>query len=228
MKLAVLGGSFNPVHIGHLALADAACVELGYDKVIFVPTFEPPHKRVAHDFASAEDRLEMLRLATEKNPRFEVSDIEIARGGVSYTVDTLSELSEKYSAQLSSKIGFIMGSDLLSGFHLWHNVQKIVELSDLVLASRKESGVRLDNAERSMNAPSVKYAGVEKLDESEREELRHNFEYPHKLLETPILPISSTDIRVMCAKRGSWRYLVPDGVYWYIIKNKLYGAEYGE
>ncbi len=228
MKLAVLGGSFNPVHIGHLALADAACVELGYDKVIFVPTFEPPHKRVAHDFASAEDRLEMLRLATKENPRFEVSDIEIARGGVSYTVDTLSELSEKYSAQLSSKIGFIMGSDLLSGFHLWHNVSRIVELSDLVLASRKESGVRLDNAERSMNAPSGKYAGVEKLDESEREELRHNFEYPHKLLETPILPISSTDIRVMCAKRGSWRYLVPDGVYWYIIKNKLYGAEYGE
>ena len=227
MKLAVLGGSFNPVHIGHLALADAVCVEFGFDKILFVPTAEPPHKKLAPDFASAKDRLAMLRCAVEKNPRFEVSDVEIARGGVSYTFDTLEELSKKYAGQLSAKIALIMGSDLLAGFPLWRNAEQIARMADLILASRQKNAISIVGAEKSLNVPSEKYATVSDLSAEEQENLRKNFAYPHKLLKTPILPVSSTEIRVACERGMSWRYLVPDGVYWYIIKNKLYGVADG-
>ena len=202
MTLAVLGGSFNPVHIGHLALADAVCAEFGYDKVLFVPTAEPPHKKPAADFASAADRLAMLRLAVAGNPRFEVSDAEIARGGISYTYDTLEEFSEKYRGELSARIGLIMGSDLLSGFHLWQNADKIAENADLILASRWRDFSFSSVSENSVNKPLGEYGALCELNDDEQEKLRLDFPYPHKLLRASILPVSSTVLPALRARVG--------------------------
>ena len=99
MKIAVLGGSFNPIHVGHLVLADEVCSTLGYDRVLFIPAFVPPHKEMTGGF-SARDRLEMTRLACEGDERFETESCEIDRGGVSYTYDTICYLEEKYSSEL--------------------------------------------------------------------------------------------------------------------------------
>ena len=117
MKVAVLGGSFNPVHIGHLALADEICVSLGYDKVLFVPVFSPPHKTM-NEALPPEKRTEMVELACQDDPRFKMEPCEIQRGGVSYTYDTICFIEEKYKPE---KIGLVIGRDLFSTFHLWKN-----------------------------------------------------------------------------------------------------------
>src|SRR3989338_1581087 len=109
MKIGILGGTFNPVHIGHLILAEEAREKLGLDKVIFVPTFLPPHKDNS-DIADASDRLMMIKLAIKKNRYFLVSDTEIKRNGRSYTIDTIKEFKEKFRAD---ELYFIVGSDLL-------------------------------------------------------------------------------------------------------------------
>ena len=226
MKIAVLGGSFNPVHIGHLSLADAVCNEFGYDKVLFIPTATPPHKKMAHDFASAEDRFSMLKAALADDSRFVADRCELDRGGISYTYDTLLELENRYKDELTGKIGFIMGSDLIAGFHLWHKAEKIAEIADLILASRKTSSINNAFSQaREKNTPIGDYGKYENLSDEEREECRQTFSYPHILLKTPLLPVSSTDIRIGVRNKGCFRYLVPNGVYWYIIKNKLYSVE---
>jgi len=225
MKIAVLGGSFNPVHIGHLSLADAVCNELGYDKVLFIPTATPPHKKLCADFANAEDRFNMLKEAIADDERFIADRCELDRGGVSYTYDTLLELYERYKDELVGKIGFIMGSDLIAGFHLWHNAEQIARIADLILASRQTGVLNAAKEHTSVeeNTPIGDYGKYANLSDEEKEAIRQNFSYPHILLSTPLLPVSSTDIRIGVAKKGCFRYLVPNGVYWYIIKNKLYG-----
>ena len=95
MKLAIFGGTFNPVHIGHLAMADDVCSTLGYDKILFVPAFVPPHK-IAKDMESPENRVAMLAAAFKDDERFEVEPCEIERGGTSYTIDTVKYIIEKY------------------------------------------------------------------------------------------------------------------------------------
>ena len=102
MKIAVLGGSFNPVHIGHLVLADCVCQELGYDKVLFVPCFLPPHKEMA-DAAPAEQRLKMVELAVKSDSRFEAEGYEIRKKGISYTWDTVCSLEKNMQVSLRIK-----------------------------------------------------------------------------------------------------------------------------
>lgn len=135
LKIAVLGGSFNPIHIGHLALADEVCTSLHYDKVIFVPSLNSPHKEMNCALLPSE-RLKMVRLSCKGDSRFLVEDCEILRGGVSYTYQTLEFLEKKYKNLLSEKLGLILGSDLFSGFHLWKNAQEISEKATLILARR--------------------------------------------------------------------------------------------
>lgn len=201
MRLAMLGGSFNPIHIGHLLLADEVCCKLGYDKVFFVPVNIPPHKNLA-DGATREQRLEMIQLAIANNPRFEIETCELDRGGVSYTFDTITYLMNKHGinseyGQLEGKVGLIMGDDLVDGFEEWGHYEQLPHLADIILARR------------------ICWEGTEPK----------VFPYKHIELENGVLPVSSSQIRnARATGSSSWQYLVPESVYGYIIERNLYGC----
>jgi len=190
VKIAVLGGSFNPVHIGHLALADAVHVACGYDRVLLVPANIPPHKEIAAG-ATTEGRLEMLKLATAGVGWLETEECEISRGGLSYTIDTLEYLSKKYASVLEGKIGLVIGEDLVEGFMKWKNPEAIASIADIIVARRPGS-------------------------------VTSSFPLPHVQLVNQLLPISSSEIRECIQGGKSWRYLVPDPVYRYIIGHTFY------
>ena len=199
MKIAVLGGTFNPVHIGHLSLAQEAVLTLGYDRVLFVPAFTSPFKQYAYDVSHAQ-RCEMLSLAIETDDHFGLELCEIDRGGLSYTFETIQFLSKKYSKELAEeadpvfqKIGFIMGADLIEGFTRWKNYSQILEQSMIVLANRTEVTT---------------------------------FNYPHLFLHNDVISVSSSEIREKIVKGNSWQYLVPQQVFTYIKTRNLYGCKY--
>ncbi len=217
MKLAVFGGTFNPLHIGHAMLADTIITELGYDKILFVPTFITPHKKYSGNVTS-EQRLEMVRAfcASEGNGHFETETCEFDRGGVSYTSDTLEFLTEKYKDKLEGKLAFVMGDEVAAEFDKWRNPEKVSALADLIIVHRYPD---IGAIEQTLykNTPSGEYKGdfAVKFD-------RDTFKYPHIYIENPMLPVSSTDIRSRIAQGKSFRYLVPPAVYEYIEKNGLY------
>jgi nicotinate-nucleotide adenylyltransferase len=132
MKIGILGGTFNPVHIGHLILAEEVREKLGLDKIIFVPTALPPHKDNLN-IAPAKDRLKMLKLAVASNKFFAVSDVEIKRQGRSYTIDTLKEFKAKYP---HDELYFIIGSDLLKYLSEWKDLSQIISMVKFVAATR--------------------------------------------------------------------------------------------
>jgi nicotinate-nucleotide adenylyltransferase len=131
-RIGILGGTFDPPHNGHLALAEAAISRLDLSKVIFIPARVPPHKP-AEDISSEQDRLEMLKLAVDSDNRFEISEIELNRGGPSFTVDTLSRLKTENPAQ---ELFFIIGSDNVSEMESWHQPEQIRELARVAAAVR--------------------------------------------------------------------------------------------
>ena len=139
MKIGILGGTFNPVHYGHLILGEQVLTQLKLDRVIFVPTFLPPHK-TDKGVVVASDRLKMIGLAVGGNKHFTVSDVEIQRKGKSYTVDTLREIKKQYP---NSGLYFICGSDLVAEIPTWKNVDQIYKLACFVLAKRPGFGKRL-------------------------------------------------------------------------------------
>lgn len=132
MKIGILGGTFNPIHIGHLILAEEAREKIGLDKVIFVPAYFPPHKENS-DIAGAKHRLAMVRLATSDNKNFSVSDLEIKRDGRSYTIDTIKELKVVYP---KDDLYFIIGSDLLEYLDEWKDLDEIIKLLKFIVATR--------------------------------------------------------------------------------------------
>ena len=136
MKIAVFGGSFNPLHIGHATVAETLVKEYGYDKVLFVPTFIAPHKEIA-GCISAEHRLGMIKAfcAADGNGAFEAEDCEIKRGGVSYTCDTLEYLKTKFEKVLDGKFALVMGEEIASEFYKWKNPDKISSLADFIINS---------------------------------------------------------------------------------------------
>ncbi len=139
MRIGILGGTFNPIHYGHLILGEQVLVQLKLDRVIFVPTFIPPHKS-NKDVIGSKDRLNMIKLAVSGNGHFTVSDLEISREGMSYTVDTLRQIKRKYP---SGELFFICGSDLVSEIPKWKDVGEIYKLAKFVLAKRPGFGKRL-------------------------------------------------------------------------------------
>lgn len=198
MRIAVFGGSFNPVHIGHLALAEDVCVTMSLDSLILVPAFISPHKASSMDtnggIVGPEHRLAMLAAALEGNSRLQVDDCEIARGGVSFTIDTLRFLEGKWGCWPD----LVIGEDLADGLPSWKEGTEILDKSRIIVARRPDTG----------ETPSV--AG-------------RSLPYPAVWLENPPLPISSTDIRSRISAGKSWRYLVPERVYRYIGDHNLYG-----
>ena len=133
MKLAIFGGSFNPVHIGHLSLAEAVLKELKFDRVIFIPAFQSPLKN-SPEGASSQDRMEMLAASIAGDPRFGFDNCEIRRMGISYTVDTLKDIINRYEPE--GKPGLILGNDLVSAFDKWQAPEEIAGLADIIIARR--------------------------------------------------------------------------------------------
>jgi len=197
LKLAILGGSFNPVHIGHLFLAEAALTGLGYDRIILIPAFKSPFK-AGVEGASPQDRMDMLTSSIPGDPRLTVDDCEIRRQGVSFTIDTIHEIISRY--QPEGKPGLILGDDLASTFGQWQKPAEIAELVDIIIARR------ISGPESSPLA---------------------NFPYPHKALDNEIMNVSSQTVREKIQSGGNWRYLVPPGARYLIEDRLLYGYAAG-
>ena len=190
-----MGGSYNPIHIGHLMLADAVALRYGYDTVAFVPAFLSPFKD-GHSGCTAEDRLAMVKLAIADNPAFYCEPCEIQRQGVSYTIDTLKFLKKKFP-QCEGKIGLIIGDDLLEGFSGWREAEHIPDYADIIVGNRI-------------------------IDRYLTEQAASAGKVPHLRVDNALLPVSSSGIRAAIQEKKSWRYLVPPAVYSYIKEHKLY------
>lgn len=201
-KVIIFGGTFDPVHNGHLIVARAAAEARGIGRVILIPAALPPHKPPAG--ASAEHRLEMLRLATADEPVFEVSDTELRRTGPSYTIDTLAQLSRDMP---DAKLHLLIGTDMLEDLPAWHRAHEVVEAAEILVAARRPWQQRLDEVFdklcRDFDADTVA-------------RLRQS------VVQTPRVDISSTDIRRRLASGLSIRYLAPDPVVRYVGEQGLY------
>lgn len=198
-KIAIMGGTFDPIHIGHLVTAEAVRHEFDIDEVLFVPTGNPPHKPTI-DVTTAEHRYLMAVLATAANPQFNVSRIEIDREGVTYTIDTIKELKELYGQ--NAKLFFITGADAINEILTWKDPKELLHLCTFVAVTRP---------------------GYNKRELFERvEELKKQFSSSIRFLEVPALAISSSDIRERAKQNHPIKYLVTEAVEHYINKNKLY------
>lgn len=197
VRLGIAGGTFDPIHIGHLIIAEVARQECRLDKVLFIPTGVPPHK-TGYTVTPAACRYEMVKMAIMDNPYFEISDIEVKREGFTYTVDTLRELKRMYPANV--EFFFIIGSDTLPEVKGWREASQVVKYCHFVVYGRPG----YDVAEREIRF------------------LRENMGASVYTVQGPLLDISSTDIRDRIEKGKSIRYLVPPVVEEYIYKNHLY------
>lgn len=200
MRLAVLGGSFNPIHVGHLAVAEAAREALALDRVLFVPCALPPHKP-PDDLAPARDRLAMVRLALRGHPAFAVSDIEVRRPGRSYSVDTVAALR----ATTRGALFLLVGADMLAGLPTWREARRLVALARVAAAGRP--GWSFD-ALRPRLARAFGAAFLRGLD--------------RRRIDAPLVGVSSSDIRRRARDGRSIRYLVPEAVARYIRRRELY------
>ena len=194
MKIGVLGGTFDPIHLGHLMLAGAAKNQYGLDKVVFVPAFIPPNKLNRRDITPAPYRYEMVRLAIQDIPGFEISDIELSRPDISYTVDTLRSFKQQFP---DAEFYLIMGEDTLQDLPRWQESEKIRDLAKILVADR----------ESSTGAHAIK----NEKDRFEGSRIRMN-----------VCPVSSTEIRSRLLLPGSLGDLIPEKVERYIRKMNLY------
>ncbi|HEX8085604.1 MAG TPA: nicotinate-nucleotide adenylyltransferase [Solirubrobacteraceae bacterium] len=192
----MLGGSFNPLHIGHLVMAQEAHAQLRLDRVILMPVAAPPHKELADD-PGPEQRLQMCELAVAKDDRFTVSRLELDRGGPSYTVDTLREI---HAASPGDDLTFIVGGDMAHSLPTWREPEAVLQLATLAVAER-EGAARTDIAERLSGL-----AGPDRI----------------RFFDMPRLDISSTDIRNRVRHALPIRYMVPDDVVRAIGANGWY------
>ena len=198
MDIGVLGGTFDPVHVGHLIIAEEARIRLGLSQVVFVPAGQPWLKQDS-DISSGEHRLEMIRLAIAPNAFFRASTVDLERPGPSYTVDTLADLKRELGQE--GNLYFILGLDALAGLPTWKEPQKIVELCYLVAARRAEAmDVDMDSLKRSI--PSISSRVI--------------------ILDNPLIDISSSEIRQRVAEGKSIHEMVPNAVERYIREKRLY------
>jgi nicotinate-nucleotide adenylyltransferase len=201
MRIAVFGGSFNPPHNGHVAAAAAARLTLAAGRLIVVPAAKPPHKAQEDGSPTPEERLRLTRLAFESLACTEVSDLELSRGGLSYTVDTLAALKAQNPAD---ELILLVGTDMLESFETWRDFRRIFALASIAAFPR---GAEEAQVIRTLAA-------------------RYKQDYGAAVfpLELPPLPASSTSIRAALKKRKG-NNLLPEAVYWEIIKKRFYGAQ---
>ncbi len=191
-KIGFFGGTFDPIHIGHLIVADSVRYNSGLDKIIFVPTKIHPIKDNTY-ITPVEHRFNMVSLAIKNHPNFEVSDYELKKEGVSYTVDTMRYFKTVFP-NLHFQRYLLIGSDVVNEFHQWHQPEQILELCNIIAFYR--AGTKIE--------PKSK--------------LCRKFQYS----EVPLLHISASEIRHRIQHGMPFRYFVTDSVRSYIIDNSLY------
>jgi len=200
--IGVLGGTFDPIHVGHLILAEEARIKLGLSEVLFVPAGQPWLKP-DRSITPAAHRVEMLRRAIATNPYFKLCTLEVERPGPSYSVDTITMLQEQLGAE--ARFFFILGRDSLADLPLWKEPNKLVQICKLVVAPRCGKGfLALSSDLKSLEEtiPGVRDNVIQ--------------------LDMPVIEISSSEIRKRVAQGLSIRYLVPAEVGKYIIEQKIY------
>jgi len=194
VKIGILGGSFNPVHNGHLFLAEKVFSALKLDRIIFVPVYQSPFKlnnfSLENKMPSANDRLDMLGASLTGDDRFTIDNCEIKREGVSYTINTLEDIITRYNP--SGKPVLIIGDDLAADFLKWHESVKILQLADIAVARRKDSAIE-------------------------------KYSFPCILVENEVMEVSSREIRQKIEEDNNWLSLVPLGVRQIIEERQLYG-----
>jgi nicotinate-nucleotide adenylyltransferase len=193
MKIGILGGTFNPIHNGHLIIAKQTGKRFKLDKIIFIPCHTPYHKN-SKELISPKHRLAMVKKAVKGISYFKTSDIEIKRGGLTYSIDTLKHLTKRYKPE--TKFYFIIGSDSLSELPLWKEIKELVKLCNFIAVAR--AGVIAKRRLPSYLTPHIFH------------------------INTPLSDISSSEIRERVRKKQSIKYLVSKPIEKYIINNKLY------
>lgn len=195
-----MGGTFDPIHYGHLAMAEGACQLAKLDRVVFLPNRQPPHK-AGRVVSPAEHRAAMVQQAIAGNPRFAFSDLELKREGPSYTIDTVRALQ---AAHPDWELAFLVGMDSLLEIQTWREYATLLQMIDLLVVTRP--GYARDRQEAMLAALGP--------------ELTRRI----RVLETPGVAVSSSELRRLAAAGYSLRYLVPDAVAAYIREHGLYGG----
>jgi len=198
-RIGIMGGTFDPIHYGHLAAAEAARIEFGLCKVIFMPVGNPPHKQ-SQAISDAEHRYRMTALATSSNSGFEVSRLEVDKAGITYTFDTMKELRNIYGE--APAIYFITGADAVLELLTWYKLGELLTLCKFIAVTRP--GFDICKLEQKIAEITSKYDGE------------------IICLEVPLLEISSTDIRERIRSGKPVKYLLPEEVEAYIHRNGLY------
>lgn len=198
MKIGIIGGTFNPIHFGHLILSEYIREEMGLDKIIFIPARIPPHKSLTN-IPSGAIRMEMVSLAIKSNDNFSVSSIELDREGTSYTIDTITELNKNYP---ENQFYLIIGEDSLFQLHRWKRFNQLIKESNFIVADRISSeNIQVENRIRKLN---------------------HKYNGNIVKANSPLIEISSTMIRDRVNRSLSIKYLVPEEVENYILNKGLY------
>lgn len=193
MKVCLFGGTFDPPHLGHLIIAQTIFEAENFDQIVFVPAYQPPHKN-GMKISPVDQRLEMLNIAIKENPNFIMSDLEIERKGLSYSIDTIMEYKKQNNLN-SNELFYLMGSDSLRQFNKWKNPKMIIDESRVIVAIRP--GFRPSDIPNWILA-KIQFASI------------------------PRIEISSTTIRKRWVNDKTIRYMVTESVWQYINKNKLY------
>ena len=191
MKICLFGGTFDPPHLGHLLIAQTVFEEENFDKILFVPAYNPPHKK---DISSINHRLEMLKIALDDNPNFEISDLEVQRKGVSYSIDTILSIKDQFKGK-KDKIYYLIGSDSLLKLESWKDSKKLLNECQVIVAIRPGF--------RPSDIPSW---------------ILHKIRFAN----LPRFQISSSSIRKRWINNKTIRYMVTQPVWEYIKENNLY------
>jgi len=199
-NIGIMGGTFNPIHNGHLLLAKNTCVKFNLDQILVMPSGHPPHKK-GQDILDVDHRCQMVRLAIQNEPNLIFSDIEIKRNGYSYTADTLTDIKDIYN-----RIYFIIGEDSLFNIQTWYHPEITMKLATLVVAKRDD---HLSNEFYDQ----IKY-------------LKDTYNAEIEVLPNFDCPISSSQIRLNVSNGISIKEMVPNAVEDYILDNKLYLNEW--
>lgn len=221
MKIGIYGGTFNPIHLGHLRTAEEICQRFALRQVIFVPSAQPPHKNSV-DIVDGSHRLKMVTLATTGNPAFTVSDIELRRGGKSYSLDTVRELKRLHP---EADLAFILGLDAFLEIASWHQWKQLFAEADFIVTSRP--GVRPVAPARAIpQAVRKEFRRLRTASAPPRANIRAVFRHASgktlTFTEVTDLDISSTKLRQMIRDGISPRYLLPRRVGEYIAEHQLY------
>ena len=217
-RIGLLGGTFNPVHNAHLAIAAQAREMLDLDRVVMIPSGDPPHKP-PHHLASAKDRYEMVRLAVALNPQFAISDVEVRRSGKSYSIDTVRLLQQEYGRE--TRLYFLIGLDAFLEFPTWREPETLLTLCCFVVLSRP--GLSFLALSSLPLIPRLPEASLLDLDEGRRMRLDAQAG-PQSLICLRVTPshVSASDIRARLARGASTANLLPPVVESYILQHHIY------